>query len=108
MSQTIAEQLDIWATDGLYKADLSRHIYLFCGLSKATRKLDILTILDQTNSREFNKFSRFIWLHMLFDRLASYANLRDTLPSVENLHLLDDTQIRKLRKDRNIHYVRNP
>lgn len=73
------------------------------GASQRTENLSPQALLDHTNSREFNRMSRPLWLHLLFDRMASLSTLNGTEADVDVYRNAE--QIAELKKNKSIHYV---
>lgn len=70
------------------------HAWILCGLSRV-ETLNIDTLLDDMNSREFAKVSRVLWEHMLFDQLAIWSDLPNT--ASRDYRPLDSEKIRFFR-----------
>lgn len=84
-NQAFGERLDQWDTDGLFGAEGSKGLlWLILGLGiQPGTASDAQKVYEMASGTSFHRYARVFWAHMLFDVLASQAELEYGRPEVK-------------------------
>lgn len=82
--QAFAAKIDQWDTHGLFDAEGSKGLlWLILGLGSHPHVAsDAKKVYEMASGTSFHRYARVFWTHMLFDMLASQANLQADRPVV--------------------------